>query len=504
MEHNSKRLAKNTFFLYVRMLIMMFVNLYTSRVILNTLGVSDFGVYNVVGGVVVLFSFLNGPMSIATQRFMTFYIGKGEESIVNRVFNISISLYLLICIFVVICAETIGLWFLNNKMVFDENRIVAVNYVYQFTILTSLVSILRIPYNSIIVSYERMNFFAYISLLEAFGQLFVAFSITFFSLDKLVLYVILLFILNTIINIVYIYYCKVKFCTKIKLFWDKSLSREIISFSVWSIWGSIGNLSASQGVNVIINMFGGTMINAAVGIANQASGVAYKFISNFQMAFNPQIVKQYASGNTETLNYLIFNTSKYSYFLFYLLSLPVFLYVEDLLLLWLGTVPDYTVSFCRLMILFLVVDAVSAPFWMVVQATGNIKTYQIIVSFIIFLNIPLCYIAFKFFDASYYVAFIIKVLVNVIAHIYRLLYLRKHINLPVNVYIRQALMPVVFVTLLSCPIPLCMFFLDYGLMSTSVISIICSMIAVYYVGLDRKERTIVNKQVNKIRKKILI
>lgn len=297
---NNKRIAKNTMMLYIRMLLSMIVSLYTSRVVLNILGVEDYGIYNVVGGVVVLFSFLNNAMASATQRFLNFELGRGDVLEVKRIFSISMTSYICIALLVLFLSETVGLWFFNTQLNIPSSRIDAASWVYQMSIFTFCFSILRIPYNASVIAYERMSFFAYISIIEVLMKLLIVYLLVLGSIDKLILYAILIFVVTVLVNAIYQFYCKHMFeiCTY-SFFWDKILFKKIIGFSGWSLFGSLANMSAQQGVNFLLNIFYGVTVNAAVGIANQVSSAIYAFISNFQTAFNPQLIKSYASGEKE-------------------------------------------------------------------------------------------------------------------------------------------------------------------------------------------------------------
>jgi len=500
---NNKRIAKNTILLYFRMLLTMAVTLYTSMVVLKTLGVDDFGIYNIVGGVVVLFSFLNNAMSTATQRFLNFEMGKGAEGNVNRMFSMSMTAHLSIALIVVILAETIGLWFLNTQLNIPADRMNAANWVYQFTILTFCIQIIRVPYNASIIAYEKMSFYAYIGIIEVVLKLLIVFLLLFFGWDKLKLYAVLTFGVAFVVLILYKLYCNKAFATcRYNFFWDKALYKKLMSFSGWSLFGSVANVGAQQGLNILLNIFFGVAINAAMGIANQVSSAVFGFVSNFQTAFNPQIVKSYAMNDRTYFMNLIFQSSKFSYYLLLLLSIPLLISTDFILQVWLTNVPEYTASFCRLIILFLLIDAISAPLWMSVQATGEIRNYQILIGSLILLNFPLAYLALKLGYPPESVL-IVRVLINLLNYAVRIFYLRTKINLPSGKYIREVILVVSLVTLLALPLPL---LVDHfsagwtGLIATTIVALFSTGLCIYAVGLKKSEREVLNRLVmNKIK-----
>lgn len=504
ISENNKRIAKNTAMLYFRMLLMMAVTLYTSRLVLNTLGIEDFGIYNLVGGVVVLFSFLNISMATATQRFINYELGKGNLANIQKIFSSSLIIHFILVFVIVILAETIGLWFLNTQLNLPQSRLEAANWVYQFSILTFCVNIIRVPYNATIIAYERMSFYAYISIVEAVLQLAIVYLLVISEIDKLIYYTILLFIVSLLILYSYYYFCRIKISVaRFKFFWDRNGIKQLTTFSGWSLFGSFASVGAQQAINILLNIFYGVTINAAVGIANQLSSGLYRFISNFGTAFNPQIIQLYSAGKKQELNNLIFRASKLSYFLFLVLSVPVIAYCRPILNIWLGTVPEYTDGFCRLIILYLLMDAASSPLWIAIQATGKIRTYQITISILILLNIPFIYVCLKY-GMSPYSAWMIRFLINVVAYIFRFMYLNKLMDFPTNKYIRQVVLVIIAVTLLSLPIPLGMAYFSHGITSILggiVISIISTMVVCYVIGLNLNEKVFIKSLVLKTIKK---
>lgn len=498
VHNNNKRIVINTALLYFRMLITVFVSLYTSRVVLLTIGIQDFGIYNVVGSVVVLFSFLTNAMTGATQRFLNFELGRNQIESVARVFSMSMTAHISITIVAVILAETIGLWFLNTHLSIPADRMVAANWVFQFSLLTFCIQILRVPYNASIIAYEKMSLYAYISIAEICLRLGTVYLLSALGYDKLVLYSILMMLVAVMILFVYKGCCRRAFTTcEYSFFWDYALYKKLMQFSGWSMIGSVANLGVSQGLNVILNLFYGVAANAALGIAQQVSNTIYNFVVNFQMAFSPQIIKSYAQGDRKYLVPLVFQTSKFSFFLLLLLALPLLINSEFILTFWFGTLPPYTASFCRLGLACLMIEALAAPLWMLAQATGQIKAYQLGVAFIILMNIPADYLILRLGYSPAYVL-LSHCIVAGVTHMARLIYLRQHVNFPVLLYIRKVLVVTGLILSLSVPVPwLCNRFISgwYGFVLTGSLSVLCTGIAVFFAGLERGERRLVTNTV---------
>lgn len=499
---NNKRIAKNTLMLYFRLLITMVVSLYTSRIVLNTLGISDFGIYNIVGGVVILFAFLNQAMSNATQRFLNFEIGKKDFEQLKKVFSASITIHVSIAIIVLVLSETIGLWFVNTQLNLPAERMDAVNWVYQFTILTFIINIIRVPYNAIIIAHEQMSFYAYVSIIEVLLKLSVVFLLQYLGYDKLKLYGVLISAVAIIVISVYKIYCNKKFeSSRYSFFWDASIYKQLGSYSGWSLFGGIAAVGAQQGLNILLNIFWGVAVNAAMGIAAQVSSAVYSFTSSFQKAFNPQIVKSYASNDRTYFMSLIFQASRFSYYLVLFLALPILINTTFILEVWLQIVPEYSASFCRLIILYLLIDAIWAPLWMSVEATGVIRNYQILLGSLILLNIPLTYIFLKLgFPPE--CGLFIRVVINLITFFATILYLRPRIDFPARQYIREVILPVSLVTLMALPLPLIVnqYFSNWGgFIVTTITAVLSTLLCIYVVGIKKNEREFLNRLIlNKI------
>lgn len=497
---NNKRIAKNTLMLYVRMFVMMGVNLYTSRIILQALGVDDFGLYNIVGGVVALFTFINSAMVSSTQRFLNYELGRNNLEEAQKVFSTSLNIHIAIAFLFILLAETVGLWFLNSYINIPGGRELAANWVYQFSVITAAIGIVQASYNALIIAHERMSFYAYVSILEVILKLIVAYLVYLFA-DRLISYSILLSVTALVVFIGYYFFCRKCFSIYRYCFeYNRSRYCTIAGFSGWSLFGAIANMGANQGLNILLNVFFGVAINAAMGIANQVNAAIYHFVSNFQTAFNPQIVKSYAAGEREYFTNLILGTSKYSFFLLFLLALPVFVCCPEILRIWLGQVPDYTIQFCRWMIVFSLIDALQGPLWVSVQATGRIRNYQLLMSFFILLNLPIAYIALKFFELPELVL-IVRVFLNVITSIVRIVYIRRLYAFPVSRYMKEVLLIATIVALLSFPIPYIVYHSIptwYGLLSSIFLALACTIIIIYIVGLKPREKEYFNKVIHKI------
>lgn len=498
---NNKRIAKNTLFLYLRMFVMMLTALFTSRIVLDVLGASDYGLNNIIGGVVVLFSFLNSALLSATQRFLNFHLGRQDYKQTNVVFCMSMNTYILLSIVVVVLGETIGLWFVNTQLNIPSERMYAAQWVYQFTLIQFVINLLRVPYNASIIAYERMNFYAYVSLVEVIAKLLVVYLLYITTFDKLIFYSFLYTIVPLIVAFIYKIYCNRNFeTTKYKRIWDKVAFKEMFSFSGWSLFGSLANLAAQQGLNILINIFYGVTVNAAAGIANQVSTNVYGFISNFQTAFQPQIVKTYAAKEVERFHRLIFQTSKFSYFMVLVLVLPILFTIDGILDIWLKEVPRYTAIFCRLILVFLSIEAITAPLWMSVQATGKIRNYQILVASLIFLNFPLAYIVLKL-GMPVYSVWVIRIIVNIVVMIARCIYMKKKLNFPLLSYLKAVIAPILSVTFVAIPIPLILNYMIHGFWQNMIIvgiaTFALTILDVYFVGMNTHEKLLARNMILK-------
>lgn len=489
---NNKRIAKNTLMLYIRMLFMMGVSLFTSRVILETLGVEDFGIYSVVGGIITMFAFINGGMVSATQRFITFEIGKGNMEKLKSVFSTSLQIHALISLIIVILGETVGLWFLYEKMVIPEGRMDAAMWVYQCSIIACVVNIMSIPYNADIVAHEKMSAFAYISIIEVSLKLAIVYLLQVSPWDKLIVYAILLLVVQLSIRFVYSHYCHKHFEeTKYKHHWNKPLLYEMISFAGWSFWGSLAGVLYTQGLNMMLNVFFGPVVNAARGIAVQVQSAVQQFTTNFQMALNPQITKNYAAGDLEQMHSLMFRSARFSFFLLFFLTLPILIETNFVLTVWLKNVPENTVVFTQLMIAISLICTVSNPCVVANQATGKVKVYQAVVGGILLLIVPIAYIVLKL-GAPAYSVFVVHFCIESVAQLSRMIMLRKLIHLPLSAYLKNIYLPVILVACLAVLLPLYVHTLfSEGWERFFIVGIVCVIsvsVMVFLVGLTSGEK----------------
>lgn len=493
---NNKKIAKNTLFMYLRMLITMIVSLYTSRVVLNTLGINDFGIYNIVGGVVVLFTFINSAMSTGTQRHLSYELGKPDQGNITEIFNACLHIHIWLSIIVFILAETIGLWFINTQMNFPTDRMEAVNWVYQFSILGCLANIIRVPYQASIIAYERMSFYAYMGILEAALKLIIVYLLLIFSVDKLMLYSVLTFFVILLITLWFSLFCHRMFTRiRIEKVRDKRLYKKLISFSGWAMFGSVANLGLQQGLNVIINIFYGVGLNAAVGVANQVNSAVMSFVGGFQQALNPQLVKSQAGGDKERQMQLICESSKLSFLIMFVVAFPLLMNLSYVLTLWLGHYPPHADSICSLIIIGALIECLSGPLWVTIFATGNIRTYQIVISIILLMNIPISYVG-GYLGMSPENMFLIRNVIYVFALSARLIFLRKLINLDISIYLKRVILPIIKV-LLFVTLPIFVIIWK-GIVCSSdnfqtliwqtILLCLYEIIIVYTFGLRRNER----------------
>ena len=496
---NNKRIAKNTLMLYFRMLLTMLVSLYTVRVVLNTLGVVDFGIFNVVGGIVVMFSFLSNTMASASQRFFAFDLGRNDILQLKRTFSLTISIYVIISAVVLLLAETIGLWFLNTHMVIPPERMEAANWIYQFSILSFLVTIMVIPYNAAIIAHENMKVYAYVSIIEVVMKLAIVYLLVLFLVDKLKLYAILMFTTTCIVNSIYYTFCKRKYeeC-RFQFYWDKGLFNTLISYSGWNLFGGVAAVLNTQGINILLNMFFGPVVNAARAIAYQVGNAVNQFAFNFFTAVNPQIIKYYGAGEKQQMMNLVFLSSKFSFFLLFILSMPVLLETNFILTRWLKNLPEYVILFTRLVIIIALIDSLSNSLVTSAQATGKIKLYQAVVGGMLLLNLPVSYFLLKLGfppQATMYVSIVIAV----ICLFLRLWILRRLVDLSISNYFKKVLMSVISVSVAAYIIPLFIIFqLDENItrfMIVGVSAVLTSSMAIYCLGLSGSERKYFIKEI---------
>lgn len=492
----TNRIAKNTVFLYIRMLVIMVISLYTSRVYLQSLGEVDFGIFNIVGGIVVMFSFVSTTMQVATQRFLNFEMGKENEKAVEEVFSNSMIIYICMSAILILIGETIGLWFLNTQMNIPEERMIAANWVYQFSLFSFVIQMLRIPYNSMIIANENMTIFAYYSIFEALIKLASAFIVIFVSFDKLIVVSGLTFLSYGIVTLMFKAYCNGKYPTSIFGWnYNRNRSRALLSFSGWSMFTGVANIGAVQGVNILLNIYCGVVVNAATGLATQVSSAINQLVSNFQVAYNPQLVKLYATNNLDDFQKLIFKASKYSFFLLMYACIPLYFCIDYILELWLGSAPIYTADFIRTVLIYTMIDGLSTPLMLAVQATGKIKNYQMLMSLFIILNFPLSYLCLHFGLSPVY-TWIVRVGINILMLIVRIAYIRNLFKFNVNVYFKRVILNSVIVLLVSSILPLYFNMTLTGLPNLILVistSLFMITISIWFIGIDNDDKKAVVK-----------
>lgn len=496
---NKSRIAKNAIFLYLRMFAIMLVTLYTSRVVLNALGVEDYGIYNVVAGSVALFGFMNSAMSMATQRFLNFYMAKNDSGLLRRVFSMSLNLHIVIAVAIAVVAETFCLWLLNTQLNIPTDRIDAARYVFHFAVISFCISVIQVPYNAFIVAHEKMNIYALISIVEVLLKLGVAYMLLVVSMDKLSLYGILLAGVSLLVFLTYFsanrYFFKE---SKYMLLWDKGLFKEMAGFSGWNIFGQVSQVATTQGVNMVANVFCGVVVNASMGITNQVNGAMSQFTQNFQAAFRPQIIKSYSVGDIKGMHDLVYQASKFSFFLLYAISVPILFNIEFILDLWLGVVPEYSAAFCKLLIWYSYMETMGMPLVISIMATGRNRNYQLFVSVAIALNLVLSYL-FLLEGFSPEIIFYVKILIAFFVLAIRLCFAKKQVNFSSLLFAKKAMVPVVsviicvsFVQYLLSP------FVDNTLLMRICLTILLEIIILFFMwmlGLTKSERYSVSSKI---------
>lgn len=509
-DSRNSTIANNTVAMYIRMLLLMFVSLYTSRVVLNTLGVEDFGIYNVVGGVIVMVSFIRITMSGTIQRFIAYELGKKEidESNLPQVFNASITVLVAIGLIIVLLTETVGVWFLNNKLNIPPDRMGAANWVLQCSMLTVVLNLLSVPYNALIIAHEKMKVYAYISIIEAILKLLMVYSLFISPFDKLKTYAVLSLVLSVGLRMMYQVYCVKKF-GRIKYKFAKNIKSysHLLSMSGWTMFGAVAAVSRTQGVNIVLNMFFSAVVNAAQGIAEQVNGALTGFVTNFQTALNPQLYKSHAIGDGEYFHSLIYRGSKFSYFLLLLLGLPLIIEMNYVLELWLKNVPDYAIIFCRLVLINALIDSLSGPLITAMMATGKIRNYQIVTGLILFSALPLAYIIIRL-GAPPQGAVFASILTSVVALFSRLIFLRKTIKLSIKKFASKVIFNVLAITFMAVIIP----YLTYISMDSSLLRLVAvtatsfssSAILIFFYGLNKTERSFISDKISGLKSKIFV
>lgn len=502
-ESNNKRIAKNTLFLYFRTLLVMAISLYTSRVILAALGVEDYGVYNVIGGAVAMFSVISGALSSAISRFITFELGKNDFGNLQRVFSTSVNIQIFISLLIFIIAETIGLWFLYNKLNIPIERLNAAFWVLQFSLATFCVNLLSVPYNACIVAHERMKAFAYVSIVEALGKLGICYLIMVSPWDKLISYAFLILVLSLLIRLIYGIYCHKNFAeSRYKPYFGKDLLKDIGSFAGWSFFTNTAYIFNTQGVNMLINVFFGVTFNAARGIAVQVDGAIMQFVNNFVIAINPQITKNYAANNIAEMNKLVCRGARFSYLLMLLFALPFFFETDIILKLWLKTVPEQTSLFVKLGLVGSMIMGLGNTGYTACMATGTIRRYTLWITIVGCLVFPISYLVYKL-GAPVSASYVVFIAVYFVLNFVRLWIMRDLLKFPVMMFIKDVFGRIVPLTLLTIILPILVTtYMDEGVIRFLVSCATCVISTIFWsflIGMSRQERQMI---INAVYKKI--
>ncbi len=452
-DNRGRRIARNTLMLYVRMLVLMFVGLYTSRVVLEVLGEDDFGIYNVVGGVVAMFTIISGALNSAVQRFITFEMGKGAEARLNKVYSTAVTIQLILALTVVVIAEPAGLWFINNEMTIDPSRVPAARQVLHFSLLAFVINLMSVPQMASITAHEKMSAYAYIGLMDGLLRLGVAFLIMNSPIDRLVYYAVLMAGVVLLVRLAYGVYCRRNFpeCRYNPVF-DKPLIKEMFSFAGWNFIGVTSGVLRDHGGNILVNLFSGPAVNAARGVAVQLNGAVQGFVTNFMTAVNPQITKSYASGDREYLFPLLRRSSRMSYYLLLVIALPILFNTEYIMGIWLKDVPAHSVLFVRLFIVFALSESISNPLITAMLATGRIRNYQLAVGGLQLMNVPVSYVLLKM-GAVPEITVVVAIVISQMCFFLRLAMLRGIIGLDMWDYIKDVYFKVLAVTLVAVAVP---------------------------------------------------
>lgn len=501
MPVDNRRIAKNTLMLYIRMLLLLAVSLYTSRVILAALGVDDYGIYNLIGGFVTLFSFISHALVGAMQRYFNVALGHGDKDEYQRIYTMGINIFILFSLFILLVGETVGLWFVKTQLNIPAGRETAALWVYQVSIITLIVNLFRTPDNASIVAHEKMEFYAYISIFEALIKLGIVFLLGRIAADKLILYVLLYLGATLVINVFYTVYCRRRISEcRYTLMWDSKQFKSLLSFSGWNMLSGGSRVLKSQGDAFFLNHYYSVAVNAAFGVAAQVYNAVNLFLTNFQTAFKPQLVQSYAAGEMEEHYKLISRSAKMSYYLLLLIVVPVVFNLDGLLGLWLTEVPQYTKEFCFFVLLAYLVDALGAPLGVSVTANGNIRGIQVVSSILLVLGLVAGYLFLRAGALPYIIA-IITFAVHFGLWLCYMYYARKYSKVSLCSYFREVVVPVALVTVACVLLPLGLSFVNGGKWMVLLICLadfIWVGAAVYVCGLTKGEREYVLFSLNKI------
>ena len=503
---NSERVAKNTGFMFIRMLVVVGVGLFTSREVLRVLGVNDFGIYNLVGTIVVMFTFLQAALNNATSRFITYDLGAGNTTNLQKTFSMSMNTELILAGIIMLLSEIVGVWFIEYKLHIPDGRMEAAQWVFQISLFNFALSIIRTPFNSLIIAHEHMNYYALTSIIEAVLKLVIVYLLIVLPADKLILYALLQMGVTIVIFLWMVVYCKHHFeeCHYTK-YWNKGLLKCLMNYSGWSLIVNIADIAVNQSISIFFNLFYGVAANAAYGVANQVNTQLNYFITNFSQSYSPQIIKSYAAKKYDYFMKLIYSTSKLTFFLYFSVAFPIMINIRFILDVWLVNPPKMADTFLCLIVGYNVFDSFSNPLWMSVHATGYLKVHQILMGSIKIMNIPISYILLKL-GFPIYTVLVVYVALNALCSIVRIIYLRTLIHLDTLDYMKKVIWQMIKIVLISIPIPLAiLYFSDnrlLNLFTTSISFYLLYLPGIYFLALNAREKDLVKDMVGKILAKV--
>ena len=503
-KQDTKLMAKNSAFMYIQMAVKMLIGLYTVRVILHALGAEDYGIYNVVGGFVSMFTFITNTLVSASMRFFAYTIGKGEYQLLNRYFNSSIVCFIILSAALFVLIELFGYWFVNYKMVVPAERLEAANWVLQFAVIAFVVRMMAVPFRSMLVAYEKMIVYAVISVLDSFMLLFIAFMVQCVAYDRLKFYSLCIFGVALISTILYALWCRSSFreSSKINLCWETSLLKEMLSYSGWYMFGTMATVIRSQGINILLNLFFNPVVNAARAIAFQINNALNQFVNSFYNAVRPQITKLTAAEEKEKMLSLVFSSSVISFLLMDLIAVPLIVEMPFVLSIWLGNAPEHTVIFARLVIITGMIEILGHPLATAVCATGNIRDFQVVTGVVLMLNLPVSWLMLKIWQYPS-IVFYVSIVFSTIAHIARIGFMKKKFDMSIEKYIIDVLLRVGVVTLISLIVPCltAMFVLQdfWGHLVTIVISVFIVLLTSCFIGIKKSQRVMLIELIRKMK-----
>lgn len=484
------------------MAVSMLLGLYTMRLILSALGVVDYGIYNVVGGVVAMCSIISNTLSSASQRFFSYEIGQNNKERLQVFFSATVIIYVLFSLFIIVLAETIGFWFVKNCLDYPVERELPVIYVYQFSIFSFVVTILRVPYNSMIIAEEKMAFWAWLTVVEMVLKLIVALALLYITFDRLICYAFFIFLITFLVSIGYYIYCRIEFeeCA-LSLVKDNAIYKSLLSFAGWNLLGSTASVALDQGLNIVLNIFFGPAVNAARAVGYSVKNYTAQFASNVQMASIPQIIKYYSSGDNRNFELLLYRSSKISFFFLYTISLPLILNVDYILNIWLGNVPEWTSQFTILALIITLVECLSGTIIPAIQATGNVKWYNILIGSTFILSVPIACLLF-YLGFSPLMAMVVPIFLGGICLVIRMFLLQQYVGIPLLSYSKNVLAPDILVVIVSVIIPVIFSNCDNaGNFLKTFISVLISLssttLTCYYLGFSKTERKTIDNLVSK-------